>query len=868
MGCRESDQEEVGKNEPVGREPSPAGLTADPAAQSSLWARLSVRSLGLSPATNHALERFGQTTVGQIIDLSDTELLQNPHLTPRGVAEIRRALQRLAAPFPLPDILEVTEQSSRGPEPTPDLASTSVSLYASSGTVDDMPAAGSPVDPPTELASPQPCPTPPAHDPLPVPVGELGFSEQTILALHERGIFTLGYFADPASFEIPFLKGLDSRAIVEVWEALTSLFHISAAIVADLDTIQISAAAQSQKVTSVAPLEALDLPRRCHNALMRAGYDCVEQLLVMNDDELLEVRNLGRQSLADLRHALDNYISDHPGQGPIRVIDTRACVESNVRWRVFHPAHNPLTQVHERTWLMMLESGQSWDSVKALDLELRAKHLPFLVPLPADTIVGRESVSFLLRMGCPLAEISSARLTISKPARDYLKRTGLTTALRVFLADGTQFREDLAADAFEALVSDVSYYVQWLAAQSDWADEVKRRRPSPTALFHLAREDWECLLNSLLATLEDRECMTLNLRYGLDGASALTLQEVADKLTLTRARVQQIEAKALRRLQGRLVRHEVLGAFVWLCQEAIKGARISSASALLAELSEYLPPDSRLNRGQVRLLIEGVSECARYQAGLDLFVYALTRLEVHFILHAIRRVLRAAGAPMRFSNLVGLMQQNSPIERKVDAELIRTCLQAVPDFVNVEDDFWGLESWERHIGDNLVMILRRLGHPAHFSELARELNERLPTDTRKSERNVLTHLRRLTNLFIRTGPGTFGLRENYPDLPSQPTKYVDLIEQVLREAGRPLHVDEVFRLVNERREARRSSIQIYLSMDPRFVKLGPAQYGLAIWHSTTQPRLAGQEPKSEPESGDVFTEELKQQVLRWLQQGM
>ena len=99
-----------------------------------------------------------------------------------------------------------------------------------------------------------------------------------------------------------------------------------------------------------------------------------------------------------------------------------------------------------------------------MDLELRARHLPSLVPLPAETIVGRESVGFLLRMGCPLAEISSNRLTISKSARDHLQRTGLTTALRVFLADRIQLQETLAADVFEALISDVCYYVQWLAS--------------------------------------------------------------------------------------------------------------------------------------------------------------------------------------------------------------------------------------------------------------------------------------------------------------------------------------------------------------------------------------------------------------------
>ncbi len=959
MRQRVREQGEAPIIDPVGQEESSARLAAVPASQPSPWARLGVRCLKLSPATNHALERFGHTTIDQIVDLSDAQLLQNPHLTPKGVAEIRSALGQFAHQ---PATLAAASTTKSRPTPTDELASRPVLPYtdwsqsttaltttsgptaetssslppsrsntarelglsatttqaqqehegstfplpvfpggidfvdpdtgkvsrrrieenstacfastmkASATTraaafrnAEDLQGTSSQPHPPAKILSAQPSPTLPTDDLLPVPVGELGFSEQTILALYERGIFTLGYFADPANLEIPFLKSLNPTVAAEVWEALSFLYHISAAIVAELDMTENPPTVQRQTFTAGAPLDELNLPKRCYNALMRAGYDRVEQLLDMDDDELLEVRNLGRQSLADLRDALNNYLTNHPDQGPARFIETGPWGRDRVKGRFFRPAHDSLAQGQQKTWVMMLESGQSWDAVGALDLELRARHLPSLVPLPDETIVGRESVGFLLRLGCPLAEISTARLTISKSARDHLQRTGLMTALRVFLADRTQLQETFTADTFEALISDVCYYVQWLSAQSDWTDEVQRRRPSPTAFFHLAQENWEGLLQGFLDTLDERERRVLNLRFAVDGGPGLSMQEVADQLILTRSRIQQIEAKALRKLQERINQHEVLGAFVWLCQEAIKDARIVSASALLVELSEYLPPDSSLTRGQVMLLIEGVNGCARYQKDTDVLMYAPTRIEVSLALDNIRRILRTAGAPIRFPDLVRVMQQSTSTGQQADADLIRACLQAIPDFVNVEGDFWGLESWERHIGDDLVMILRRLGRSAHFTELAKELNGRLPDDTRKSERNVLAHLQRMTNLFVRTGPGTFGLRESHSDLPDRPTKYVDLIEQVLQEAGHPLQIDEVFSLVNERREAKRSSIQMYLGMDPRFTKTGPAQYGLATWRDTTQQSHSTQVGETGACGVDDFTYDLAQRVRQWLE---
>lgn len=69
---------------------------------------------------------------------------------------------------------------------------------------------------------------------------------------------------------------------------------------------------------------------------------------------------------------------------------------------------------------------------------------------------------------------------------------------------------------------------------------------------HLLKQNIE----SVLGTLEEREEMVLRLYYGIGRANALTLEEIAQKLEVTRERVRQIKAKALDRLQhpSRVVR--------------------------------------------------------------------------------------------------------------------------------------------------------------------------------------------------------------------------------------------------------------------------------------------------------------------------
>jgi RNA polymerase primary sigma factor len=56
-------------------------------------------------------------------------------------------------------------------------------------------------------------------------------------------------------------------------------------------------------------------------------------------------------------------------------------------------------------------------------------------------------------------------------------------------------------------------------------------------------------LDDVLATLSDREARVLKLRFGLEENKQMTLEEVGKVFGVTRERIRQIEAKALRKLK-------------------------------------------------------------------------------------------------------------------------------------------------------------------------------------------------------------------------------------------------------------------------------------------------------------------------------
>ena len=79
----------------------------------------------------------------------------------------------------------------------------------------------------------------------------------------------------------------------------------------------------------------------------------------------------------------------------------------------------------------------------------------------------------------------------------------------------------------------------------DFIEDKKAVSPANATLHSMLKDE----IGSVLKTLDERERKILELRFGITDGTTRTLEEVGSEFNVTRERVRQIEAKALRKLR-------------------------------------------------------------------------------------------------------------------------------------------------------------------------------------------------------------------------------------------------------------------------------------------------------------------------------
>ena len=308
--------------------------------------------------------------------------------------------------------------------------------------------------------------------------------------------------------------------------------------------------------------------------------------------------------------------------------------------------------------------------------------------------------------------------------------------------------------------------------------------------------------------------------------SYYTLEEVAIALHITRERVRQIEITACATLQ-RQTTGAMAGIAHTLAYFMEQAGGLATVADIAQELTTYFPSGSANAAGICHLLMEVYSDFAAIHRGS---LYRLAKVpfkDYTRVLTAASGVCKTAITNLQGEPLVAAAQECLRADGVLVSDtFVAACLRT--------DERFSSELTRRDLTFLLMEVLRRIGKPAHFTEITQKLNELGWRPYESGEKSVGCRLNSYRDLFVYVGPGTYGLvewgLEDKRVFDRFKNGYIgDIIEEYLLERDTPATVAEVTAYVLSRKRCQELSIYQRLTSDHRFHTCDNGKYGLKKW---------------------------------------
>jgi RNA polymerase primary sigma factor len=146
----------------------------------------------------------------------------------------------------------------------------------------------------------------------------------------------------------------------------------------------------------------------------------------------------------------------------------------------------------------------------------------------------QKQANLLYRFGLKIAELTS-KLNRQPSSHEIAEQLGIT--------------ESEANNLFQILHNDISLSSKISDDEKiELEDTIEQQEVSP-ADEELIRKSLAQEINKMVCQLNDDEKNVINYRFGLDGSEPKTLQEIGNKMNLSRERIRQIQNQALLKLR-------------------------------------------------------------------------------------------------------------------------------------------------------------------------------------------------------------------------------------------------------------------------------------------------------------------------------
>lgn len=330
-------------------------------------------------------------------------------------------------------------------------------------------------------------------------------------------------------------------------------------------------------------------------------------------------------------------------------------------------------------------------------------------------------------------------------------------------------------------------------------------------------------IESVLAHIDqEREREIITRRFGLTDRRE-TLEQIGELLGITRERVRQLEKAILVRLkiaaeEGKLP--AVGGIERILIRDLSENGRVSRIQDATKRLAEG--NKDPLVRAHIAFIAELsprltlVNENDNYHQAIGIAEYGDEK-KIRQEVDAIVKTIKKEGEPITIEALHDKLDYEHPSQVRALASISKLLAHL--------KDRWGLVKWPtvnpKNIRDKIYVILEDNGKPMHFSEIASAIKDsdfkRRDVTTQAIHNELIKDPR-----FILIGRGIYALETwGY-----KKGTVSDIITDVIKEAGEPLHRDEIVRRVLKKRQVKETTILLNLQSKPQFKRVAKATYAL------------------------------------------
>lgn len=328
---------------------------------------------------------------------------------------------------------------------------------------------------------------------------------------------------------------------------------------------------------------------------------------------------------------------------------------------------------------------------------------------------------------------------------------------------------------------------------------------------------------SLKVVDQGREKEIISRRFGLYDRRE-TLEQIGEMLGITRERVRQLEKAILVRLKlaaedGKVP--AVTDAERLIIRDLSENGRV----ARVKDITERLVGKNKeaAHRSHVAFIAElspkltVVNENDDYHHAIGIAEHGDEKA-IKKNVDEVVKTIKTHGEPIHIEKLHDQLNYEHPSHVRGLASVSKSLASL--------KDVWGLVKWPtvnpKNIRDKIYVILSDNGKPMHFSEIASAIKDsdfKRKDVTTQAIHNELIKDKR----FVLIGRGIYALSSwGY----SKGT-VSDIITEILREAGEPLHRDEIIRRVLKKRQVKETTILLNLQSKPEFKRVAKATYTLA-----------------------------------------